>query len=667
MIGFAVGWLAWRHFGEKGDKLATGSIPDGYAWAYKHETGHEPDDYDKDVEHGYGEEHLSSGKGLAYQVEHVNRRMPSTASTSGAQTWVGHPQPRKRSGLVGAARISPTSDQEHENTNGVRSPLLTQASLSEVTQDSKPLPASPLPPAFPYDDAEGDGVPYETIRHKSVRRRIWERLGFAEGDLGRKNSKLHEGEGRHTWSAGATQERGADVGRSLSFWGRRKTMKEGRIERWVRSVRGEGDIQPDLAHQEEVLVESMQCEETPPQLGTPELVLSTLRHVSPSAWHSQDSDWDPATAFGSDEKSPDPHPSTSHHLSPTLVAHSATTTRSGQRKNLRHEEQHSCGISLHDPGPVSGLDSVPQKSIIRTLSASRNPFSFRSTTTSGPKRSQSASSPTPPSPSSVSRYSATPHVPALSTLNRSPSRTPTRSKASRDLRTTLTRAAPSSRLTRPVSSTTPPAPGGSSSALPRTRPLPSRDLHTIRPAPQRLTSDLPAGPSSLMSPPLQSALCFDETLLPLTGAPGVAAPVSSMTGTKLPTPSRGHRHSTKRASVSGSTPPNARTTAIPPRSSSRSTKHTPEPHPAPRPFSPKERYLARQNANARVGMILTRSYSSRNFDERPVSPTMFGAAISEELESGRLEEERSEARDTLTFLAEGGEGIEQRLDRLRKH
>lgn len=66
-------------------------------------------------------------------------------------------------------------------------------------------------------------------------------------------------------------------------------------------------------------------------------------------------------------------------------------------------------------------------------------------------------------------------------------------------------------------------------------------------------------------------------------------------------------------------------------------------------------------------MILTRSYSSRNFDERPVSPTMFGAAISEELESGRLEEERSEARDTLTFLAEGGEGIEQRLDRLRKH
>lgn len=89
--------------------------------------------------------------------------------------------------------------------------------------------------------------------------------------------------------------------------------------------------------------------------------------------------------------------------------------------------------------------------------------------------------------------------------------------------------------------------------------------------------------------------------------------------------------------------------------------------PSSRHFSPKERHLARQSANAKVEVILSRSYSSRNFDERPTSPTMFGAVIDEEVQSVCLEDYSYGAatHDTLTFGAEDGEGIEQRLACLR--
>lgn len=656
IIGCAVGWLAWRHCGEKRENMAVGHLPNGYAWRYKRETEGERDVHDNDVEYGYGREYFSAENGPAYHLEQGTRRMPSTTSTSGLQTWVG--QTRKRSGVV---RISTGNDQEHDNNNDVRSPLLTQAFSSKVLRDSKPLPMFPLPSSsFDGHNEDGD-VPYENTRHKNFRWRMWERLGFAaEGDLAKQN-KSHEGGRSHTWSAGATQEHGGDVGRSLSFWGRRKTMKEGRVERWVRGVVGsdEGDMQAEPTHQHEAPMEPIliECRETSPHLGTPELVLSTLRRVSPSVWRSPDSDGDLSTALGFSGKSPKPSPSPSGRLNPIVVAHSATT-QPIQRRSFRHVERRVRGVSLQDP--VSGSGSVSRRTIARTSSTSKNTFPLRSATISRSKHSPgSTSSPTPPSPSSVSRYSSTPHAPAMSTLNRSPTRTPTRSKASRELYAPLTRASPPSRSVRPVSTVSPPR--RSSNTPPRTYPSPGRGVHIRPPSQQSLTSELPAGPSAVLSP-LQSVLCFDETPGPLR------APTAS--GTKLPmSSSHVHKHSAKRFSASGSTgsTPNFRTSATHTRSSYYPAEHTPMSVSLPRPFSPKERYLARRNANARVGMILSRSYSSRNFEERPVSPTLFGAVINEELEIGRSEEGDNEPRGSLTFLAEGGEGIEQRLDKWRKN
>jgi hypothetical protein len=469
------------------------------------------------------------------------------------------------------------------------------------------MPRSPLPSTSSHGD-EGD-----------------EQLGFAEaeGHMEKEKTTVYDGEGRHTWSAGATQKRGGAVGRSLSFLARRKTMKEGRVELWVRRIMGEeeGHMSPRPVRQQEASSVSMCCEKTAPQPGTPDLALSTLCRISSSTWHSPDFDEDHVITFNG--KSLEPHPSTSHHMNSTVVPQ-PVATRSGLRGNPPHTEQCLRDVSLRDPG--SG--SIPPSVITRTRSASRNAFPLRTTTSKYPQRSTS------PTPLSTSRNTAL----------TSPNRSPTQSTTSRDLCSTLTGATPPSRLARPVSSTTRPA--RDSGTPPRNCPLPSGDRHTT--SHQRLASELPAGPSYLVSSHLQSDLCFDEALLPLT-APSRASTTASMAGTKLAISSHAHRYSAKRVSDSGSTPLNARAHPPPP-------PHTPSPVPAPRPFSPKERYLARQNANTRVGMILSQSYNSHSFDERPVSPNMFGAVINEEIDSEHLED------TSHVYRAEGGDGIEQRLD-----
>ena len=66
-------------------------------------------------------------------------------------------------------------------------------------------------------------------------------------------------------------------------------------------------------------------------------------------------------------------------------------------------------------------------------------------------------------------------------------------------------------------------------------------------------------------------------------------------------------------------------------------------------------------------MILSRSYSSRNFDERPTSPTMFGAVIAEEVEALCLDDDMERQAADVSPGEGRGEGIQQRLDRLRKH
>ncbi|KAF8516862.1 hypothetical protein JB92DRAFT_2213377 [Gautieria morchelliformis] len=654
VIGCAVGWLAWHRCGEKRDRIGVGRPSERYARTYKHETepGYDDDDGEKDEESGYSHDYSSLGQQPAYPVER-NLRMPSTASTSGVRTWVGHPQARKRSLVFNAVRTSTDNDEEHDGPNDVKSPLLTQSPSSEAIHHWKPMPGSPPPSEYCYGDNERDDLAYDLIRHKSVRGSIWEQLGFAEAedDLGRKKTMVYDGEGRRTWSAGATQKH---IGRSLSFLARRKTMKEGLVERWIRSMMDEeGHMSPGPVRQQEAPSVSMNCDETAPHPGTPESVSSTLCRASSSTLHSPYFDEDPVIAFNGNSLKP--HPSMAHHLNPT-VASQPVAMQSGQRGSLPHTEQRSRGVSLRDPASLSGCGSTSV--IMRPSLPSRNAFPLRSTTSPRSKYPQrSISSPTPPSPSSVSGISPTPHITAFTSLNCRP----TRSTASRNLCSTLTRAPPS-RLARPVSNTTRPA--RDSSMLPRNGPLPSRGRHNT--SHQHLTSELPPGPSSLASPPLQSALCFDETLLPLT-APSRASTIASMAGTKLPTSSGTHRHSVKRVFDSGSIPPNARARTPRPLLSQQSLAHTPSSSPAPRPLSAKERYLAWQDAYARVGMIVSQSYNTRSVDEHPVSPTMFGAVINEEVEGGHLADSHTKSQDSIVYRAEGGEGIEQRLDTLGRN
>jgi hypothetical protein len=131
----------------------------------------------------------------------------------------GHAQARNRRGAVGPSPTNTSSLHEKDGSIDIKSPLLTQ---SEAREDSKPLPASLLPSQYSYgddDDGDSDEEPHGTISHKGVRWRIWQRRGFAESELGRKkSSKTHEEEGKHAWSAGVMQERGAYVGRAFSLW-----------------------------------------------------------------------------------------------------------------------------------------------------------------------------------------------------------------------------------------------------------------------------------------------------------------------------------------------------------------------------------------------------------------------------------------------------------------